>query len=205
MKFSPNNVSRRPSAGPTAAFTLTEIMVSMVIFLLVVIAMLSLQIFGLRMNTLTASKTIFTAGSLKALDQICNTIREATNSVLIGNYSNNTFTAVAGTTNQIGNALQITNNATNYYTFYLNTSSNTLYEKAEANSATVLSHYVINSNGEPFQAENYLGSNIVTGSEHYTIHMTLLFSNMNYYYKGTTNNPMEFYQLETRATPRAQY
>jgi Tfp pilus assembly protein PilV len=201
MKFSPNNVSRRPSVGPTAAFTLTEIMVSMVIFLLVVIAMLSLQVFGLRMNTLTAAKSIFTAGGLKAMDQICNTIREATNSVLIGNYSNNSFTAVASAANQIGNAVQISNTAANYYTFYLNTSSNTLYEQAEANGATVLAHYVINTNGEPFQAENYLGTNIVTGSQHYTIHMTLLFSNMDYYMKS---NRMELYQLETRATPRTQ-
>jgi hypothetical protein len=175
-------------------------MVSMAVFMLVVIAMVSLQVFGLRMNTFTSAKTIFTAGSLKALDNICNTVREATNSVLVGNVSSGTFTSISSTRAQIGNAVQISNNAANYVVFYLNTASNRLYEKTYTNGITDLADSIINS--QPFQAENYQGSNIVTGSQHYTIHMTLLFSNMNY---STPTNTKDFYQLETRATPRAQF
>jgi ABC-type taurine transport system substrate-binding protein len=177
-------------------------MIAMTVFLLVVTAMVSLQLFGLKMNTLTSAKTIFTADSLKALDQIRDQVRGATNSVQIGNFNvgSGTFTAVASGSAQIGNAVQISNNAANYTTFYLNTTSNILYEKIYTGNATVLAHSIINS--QPFQAEDYNGNNIPASSEHYTVHMTLLFSNMNY---SVPTNTWDYYQLETRSTPRAQF
>ncbi|HVU08701.1 MAG TPA: prepilin-type N-terminal cleavage/methylation domain-containing protein [Verrucomicrobiae bacterium] len=202
MKLLTNYFLGGRSGRPACAFTLVEMMVTVAVFALVVIAMISLQVFGLRVNSITTAKTRFTGDSLKSLDQIRGLVWGATNSVQIGNFNTGTgkFTPVASTSAQIGNALQISNNAGDYTTFYLNTSSNILYKKIFTNPATSIAHSVVNS--QPFQAEDYKGSNIMAGSEHYTIHMTLSFSNMNY---SVPTNVQDFYQLETRATPRSQY
>ncbi|HVU27862.1 MAG TPA: prepilin-type N-terminal cleavage/methylation domain-containing protein [Verrucomicrobiae bacterium] len=202
MKLLTNYFLGGRSGRSACAFTLVEMMVTVAVFALVVIAMISLQVFGLRVNSITTAKTRFTGDSLKSLDQIRGLVWGATNSVQIGNFNTGTgkFTPVASTNAQIGNALQISNNASDYTTFYLNTSSNILYKKILTNTATPIAHSVVNS--QPFQAEDYKGSNIVAGSEHYTIHMTLSFSNMNY---SVPTNVQDFYQLETRATPRSQY
>jgi prepilin-type N-terminal cleavage/methylation domain-containing protein len=208
MKLLRNQPSRQSPIWLTIvrAFTLTEMMTTMAVFGLVVVAMVSLQIFGFKINSLTSNKLASTGDSLKALDQIRIRILGATNQVLIGNFntSNNKFTALAYNSLAIGNAVQISNSPTSLVTFYLNTNANRLYGLGNtANSQpTALTHPNI-INLQPFQAEDCLGhTNLVGSSGHYTIKMTLLFSNLLY------SLPTPFYdtyRLESRATPREQF
>lgn len=194
-------------------------MVTMAVFALVVIAMVSLQIFGFKINSLTSNKMRATADSLAVLDQARNLIQGATNDVLIGNFNtgNNKFTAIANGSSAIGGAVLITNNPTNFVIVFVNTNitstsrftSNTftLCEYGSNNPAvvngqfTALAHSLINQ--QPFQAENYLGNIIVAGAPgHYTVKMTLQFSNWLYAIK---TNTYDTYRLESRATPRSQF
>jgi len=193
--------------GPTTirALTLTEMMVTMAVFALVVLAMVSLQVFGFRINSLSSGKMKYTDDSLNALDQIRNQVLGATNTVLIGNINtgNNQFTALAINSLGIGNAVQISNNANSYVTFYLNTNTHVLYELGSATNSQplTLAHSIFNY--QPFQIENYQGTNILVGaSGHYTIKMTLQFSNLVYTLPTST---YDTYRLESRATPREQY
>jgi len=182
------------------AFTLTEMMVTMAVFALVVIAMISLQIFGFRLNALTSNKQVTTANSLKALDQIVNQVRGTPNPVYVGNFNtgNNKFTAIANGQPAIGNAIQVSNGTTSVLTFYLNTTNHILYEVGTVTNA--LAHAITNS--QPFQAEDCFGNtNIVGSSGHYTIKMTLQYSNWLY---AVPTNVYDFYRLEARATPRSQ-
>ncbi|MGA9777944.1 MAG: prepilin-type N-terminal cleavage/methylation domain-containing protein [Verrucomicrobiia bacterium] len=182
------------------AFTLTEMMVTMAVFALVVIAMVSLQIFGFKINSLTSNKQVSTANSLKVLDQIQNRIRGTPNPVFIGNFntSNNKFTAIANGQSSIGNAVLVSNGAASVFTFYLNTNTHILYERGSVTNA--LAHDVTNS--QPFQTEDCFGNLFIVGSSgHYTVKMTLQYSNWLY---SIPTNVYDTYRLEARATPRSQ-
>ena len=175
-------------------------MVTMAVFALVVIAMVSLQIFGFKLNSLTSNKLVTTGNSLKALDQIQNQIRGTPNPVFIGNFNtgNNKFTAIANGQQAIGNAVQISNGSTSVLTFYLNTNTHILYELGSVTNA--LAHAVTNS--QPFEAEDCFGNtNVVGSSGHYTVKMTLQYSNWLY---SMPTNVYDTYRLEARATPRSQ-
>jgi prepilin-type N-terminal cleavage/methylation domain-containing protein len=221
MKFLANHSSRRSPVWMTTirAFTLTEMMVTLAIFSLVVIAMVSLQIFGFKINSLTQNKLSSTKDSLKALDQIRNQIRGATNEVLIGSFntSNNKFTPIANNSSAVGSAVLITNNTANCVVFFVNTNAVgtsafttntfTLCEYGTNNPAvvngqlTTLAHSLVNL--QPFQEEDYKGNTVVVGnSGHYTVKMTLQFSNWLY---SMPSSNYDTYRLETRATPRAQF
>ena len=179
-------------------------MITLAIFSLVVIGMVSLQIFGFKMNSFTSNKLKSTADSLKILDQIRNEILEATNSVIIGNYdvSNSRFTAIANGQPATGNALVISNNAASLVTFYLNTNTGRLYELGNTtnNQPTLLTLSSSIVNLQPFQALDCFGNtNAVGSSTHYTIKTTLLFSNLVY---AVPTPVYDTYRLESCATPR---
>ena len=191
--------------GTVKGFTLVELMTTLGIFCLVVIAMVSLQIFGFKLNSFTSIKLKATSDSLNVLGQIGNAVLEATGPVVIGNYnvSNSVFTAVASGQADIGNALQFQDSSSNTVTFYLNTNTRRLYELAAGNQPTLLtlSSSIINS--QPFQAMSCFGINITAGSSmHYTIKTTLLFSNLVY---AVPTSVYDTYRVESSVTPREQY
>jgi len=200
MKSLPDNSLQKPLARKknARAFTLAEMMTTVAIFSMVVIGMVSLQIFGFKMNSLTSSKLISTTYSLRMLNQIRDQVREA-NLVQVGNWDGASFT----TTGTNGNALQIypTTNAT-YIRFYLDTNTTTLYklDSTSANPPIMLASNIINQT--VFQIEDYHGNSIVSGStEHYTIKMTLQFLQLDY---QVPTNVYENYMLQTLMTPRTQ-
>ncbi|MGA2801931.1 MAG: hypothetical protein ABSE97_06120 [Verrucomicrobiota bacterium] len=203
MKLLPDSLSRKTpiKAAATHAFTIAEMMVTMAIFLMVVLAMVSLQIFGFKMNSLTSSKLRSTAYSLKVLDQLRNQVRGA-NLVQVGNGDKTSFT----TTGTNGNALQIyptTNLTINYIRFYLATNTAhlyNLYQLPYGGGPVLIASNVINR--VVFQMEDYRGSNIVSsGTEHYTIQMTLQFSQLAY---SDPTGAYDYYTLQTLMTPRMQ-
>lgn len=179
-------------------------MVTVAIFSLVVIGMVSLQIFGFKMNSFTSRKLKSTADCLNILDHIRNEILEAAESITIGNYNvnNDVFTAVAHGQPAIGNALLISNSPTSLTTFYLNTNTGKLYEQGNTanNQPTLLTPASSIVNPQPFQAMNCFGTNVAAGSTtHYTIKMTLLFSNLVYAVPAPT---YDTFRLQSCATPR---
>src|ERR1700722_3203460 len=77
MKLFPN-MQTRSHRTSTSAFTLVEMMMSVGIFLFLFIGvMVAIQIFGLRVYTLAATKLSATTGAREALNQIRDDIREA--------------------------------------------------------------------------------------------------------------------------------
>jgi Tfp pilus assembly major pilin PilA len=187
------------------AFTLMEMMAAVGIFSVVAIGLLSLQIFGIKMGYLATNQLNATSGSLKALDQIRNLVLESSNTVLIGNYTNSQFTATSGSANPVGNAMMISNGVGSYFTFYVDTRTNILYEMTHSGGSsrlTTLAHSITNQ--QAFQAENYLGNPLTNNAQNYTIQMTLQFSQLDYTLPGGSN-VCSYYQLQTRMTPRNQF
>ena len=80
-----------PKRARTAGFTLVEIYIVSAIFLILVGAMIAIQIFGLQVYTLAATKLTATAGGRKALNEIRDAVREA-KLVDVGLYTNGSTT-----------------------------------------------------------------------------------------------------------------
>jgi type II secretory pathway pseudopilin PulG len=210
------NISNRSRRA--AAYTLVEMIVTVGIFLFIFVGvMVSVQLFGLRVYTLEATKLVATAGARDALNNLRDQIREA-KTVYVGNCSNaspSSFTLIAVTNAQQGNALIVypTTNTTAYTVYYLDTTSgtNTLLEFGVTNSAVnytnVLASYITNS--IVFDAENFQGNiatNLTSLDNREVIHVTLQFSQWEYpiaYIGGTTFNAFDFYQLRTKVFRRA--
>jgi prepilin-type N-terminal cleavage/methylation domain-containing protein len=200
MKLPPNNPTLKQPIPPDAdgAFTLAEMMVALAVFSLVVIAMVGLQVFGLKMNTFTSSKLQATSATLKVLNHMRNQIRGAT-SVIVGNGDSTSFTA----TNGPGNALQVypTADLSSNILYYVDPNADKLYEldSGASNQPVVLASYITNQLA--FQPENFQGNILSNQQEHYTIKMTLQFYKVNY---SVPTNSYDCYQLVTRITPRIQ-
>lgn len=178
------------------AFTLAEMMTSLAIFSLVVIAMVSLQVFGFKMNALAASKLKSTVYSLKTLNQIRKQVRSA-NSVAVGNGDRTSFT-----NNTSGNALQIypTTNTDNYIRFYLVPNTTALYVlNSASNNPTLIATNI--TNGVVFQMVDFQGNLLTNSQEHYAVKMKLQFAQLSF---SVPSYNYDYYTLQTVMTPRLQ-
>ncbi len=199
MKPLSNNVPRQASARAMneRAFTLVELMVAMTIFLMLVLAMVGVQIFGFKINSLTTSKLKSTAYSLKALDQILNQVRGASSAMVGRGTSMASFTG----TGTNGPALMIFSPTGGSNLLYLSTNTGALYEifsptNQQMTLASNLTNQVL------FQTVDCHGNNISSTSiEHYGIRMTLQFFQVDY---KLPTNVCEYYTFQTEMTPRSQ-
>jgi type II secretory pathway pseudopilin PulG len=201
-----------------SAFTLVEMMVTITIFLFIFTGvMVGIQIFGMRVYTLAATKLMATASARTALNQIRDQIREA-KIVTVGNCSAPvlaSFAPIALSNAQAGSALEIypTTNMNYVSIYYLDTSTATNYlTQFYATNGVVtytnqLASYVTNT--VIFDAEDYLGNictNEVSLDNRIVIKMTLQFSQWEYpiaFVGGTGFNAYDYYQLRTRIFRRA--
>ncbi len=209
-----------PKRARTAGFTLVEIYIVSAIFLVLVGAMLALQIFGLQIYTLAATKLTATAGGRKALNEIRDAVREA-KLVDVGVYTNGstTFNSIGNGTNQIGNALLIFTNssAITGTLYFMDQPSSSLLRVTMTSGAYNTNGYLYT--GTPvglftnipfvtnyfiFDAEDYLGNVLTNNSNNRIIHMTLQFSQWEYPVAGVGNGAMyDYYELHTKVTRRA--
>jgi len=214
LKNIPNRASWRNDRG----FTVVEMVTVAGIFAVVVGAMVCLQIFGIRIYTLAATKLTATTGGREALNQIRDQIREG-KMVYVGTCTNLSISSFKLITNapQQGNALIIypTTNTTWYSIYYLDTSTGTnrLIQFNISNSVTTYTNTLANyiTNNIVFDARDWL-NNIVSNEtcldNRLLIEVTMQFSQWEYPLAfvngaGTNQNMYDYYQLRTRVFRRA--
>lgn len=197
----------------TAGFTLVEMMIALGIFTMIIAGMVAVQIFGMRVQTLAATKLMATTDGRETLNAMRDQIRSA-QQVYVGTFSNGVFTQATGL--QIGNALQLfttTNYASPYYTiFYQDPSTNVVYSitnnPASSNlydGQTVLAQYM--TNYYCFQAEDYTQTVVSNYLNNVVICVTMNFSQWEYpigYVGGVGANAYDYYYLRTRITRRCK-
>lgn len=199
-----------------SAFTLVEMLISTGIYLFIFVGvMVAVQIFGLRVYTLSAAKLTATSGSRKVMDQLRDDIRMA-NTLQVGTLGTAgmpaTFAAVSGTNGAKGNALQIfaTTNTTAYSIYYLDTSTSTNYLKLYVltngvATTDVLARYITNS--VIFDAEDFQGNIISNNLQNNQVYgVTLQFYQWEYPVANPGGNGRDvynFYQLRTKVCRRA--
>lgn len=213
------NIQNRPRRRNVRGFTLAEMVIAVGVFLFIFTGvMVAVQIFGLRIYTLAATKLVATAGGRQALNQIRDQIREC-KMVYVGNCSSPSYSSFAliGTTNsQQGNALIIypTTNTAWCSIYYLDTLTTTsrLIQFNVSNSVTTytktLAKYLTNQ--IVFDArdwQNRIVSNEACLDNRLLIEVTMQFSQWEYPIAtvGPTNgwNAYDYYQLRTRVLRRA--
>ena len=212
------NIQNRARRRNVRGFTLAEMVITVGVFLFIFTGvMVAVQIFGLRIYTLAATKLVATAGGRKALNQIRDQIREG-KMVYVGNCSSpsySSFALIGATNSQQGNALIIypTTNTAWYSIYYLDTSTTTnrLIQFNVSNSVTTYTNTLAKylTNNIVFDARDWQ-NNIVTNYQsldnRLLIEVTMQFSQWEYpiAYVGTNGlNAYDYYQLRTRVFRRA--
>lgn len=208
----------RPSSSRLSGFTLVEMMMVVGIFLFIFIGvMVAVQLFGLRVYTMEATKLVATQGARAALNSMRDDVREA-KTAYVGNCSTadaSSFSLITNSDAQIGNALIVypTTNTANYTVFYLDTNStvNALMSfnvvGSTVTNVETLATYITNM--AVFDAENFQGiiiSNYTALDNREVIHMTLQFSQWEYpiaFVGGHGFNAFDYYQLRTKVFRRA--
>lgn len=202
MKITASTVSRN------AAFTLVEMLVGAGIFLVTLTGvMVGLQIFGLRVYTLSATKLTATEDARQTLNALRGQIRSARN-VYVGTYDSGQFLRISNGLPQIGNALQIlssedTNAAVVYYCQPTGP-ANGLYRLTN-NTSTLVAGYV--TNYYMFTAEDYQAKTLVNYDNNPVIRVTMLFYQWQYpigYVGSEGLNAYNHYRLQTRIARRAK-
>ena len=187
---------------------MVELMIASTILVSIVGAMVAIQILGLRITSLAATKLIATTSSRQTLNSMRDQIRSSQQDY-IGIYSNSTFIRITNGLPQIGNALQIftttNSSSTNFTVFYRDPSTNSIYSVNSSGNRCLLASYVTNFNC--FQAENYQGNILTNYQNNPVIAMTMNFYQWEYpvgYTGGSGVDEYDYYHLRTRIARRCK-
>lgn len=194
-----------PARAPRlAAFTLTEIMVAMAIFTMVVAAVITVQMFGLRMFQISKAKLGASDDARAALGFMTGEIRSA-KLIRLGDGNLTSFTEVGLNSTQVGTAIQLYpfyNDTNNFVRYYWDSTSKQLRRTTNGASASlVIANYL--TNNILFRSENFDGTVHTNNQNNRVIAMTLQFYQLEYPNVSIgSGSYYDFYQLRTRITRR---
>ena len=186
------------------AYTLVEIMVSMALFSMVVIGVVTSNIFGLKLYEIAKTKLGVNEYSRRALSMMVTDIREA-KSTCVGSGTATTFVEpVAGVVRQ-GNALQINplRNNTNVFIRYFRDSDQRIKMVTDTNATPVIvADYV--SNNVVFAEEDYRGTVLTNRQASCVVSLNLNFYKIEFPVVIIGQGGFyEYYALRTRITRRS--
>ena len=189
---------RAAPVPPDAAFTLTELLVALVVLLVLVGGILSAHLFGLRMYQLIETKLNVTDAARKTLGRISDDVR-ACKTTWVGDVSNGVFVARLDGEPQTGSGLLIypTTNTARFIVYFVNPSDQSFRRTtSESGTTMVLAQSVTNT--VVFRAQDCLGNLLTNNQNNRVIHVSLSFFN-----SQTWLPTADSYQLETSVTRRA--
>ena len=198
-----------------AAFTLVEMMVTVAIFSMVVLAIIGLQLYAMKVYTLGATMLNATTSGRQTMNNIRDHVR-AGEIVLVGTFNGTNGSAFSqaplGELQQ-GNALEIeytNSSSTNFLVYYQDPTTTNLYSFSNspatsfARTADVtVAHYV--TNYYCFFAENYQGTVQTNYVNNSVIHVMLQFYQWQFSVGisgGSAVNSYNYYSLNTRIERR---
>jgi type II secretory pathway pseudopilin PulG len=188
----------RPWRLGELAFTLTELMVSMAIFLLLVGGVVSTNLFGLRMFQIVENKLNASDEARRIVGVLMDEIHSC-ETFQIGAVTNGTFTGLPLGAPQIGPALIVypTTNTANFIVYYVNSADQKFRRATSVSGSTrILARSVTNA-ADLFRAQDYLGNVLTNMQNNSVLHLKLEF------YQATRYGvPPDYYKLETSATRR---
>ena len=177
--------------------------------------MVAIQIMGLRIYTLGATKLSAMANAIKVLDQVRDDIR-ASKYVYVGNCTTvsdpSTFTTTAPSNSVTGAALKIcpTTNSVPYYVFYLDSSGQTNFLKMATtpdgiNFGTPVTMASYITNLIVFAAQDCYGNVLTNDSNNRIIYMEMDFYQWEYpvgFIGSVGMNAYDYYKVTTKISRR---
>lgn len=189
--------SRHRSQRLNEGFTLPEILIAMTVFLLVVGAILSANLFGLRMFQMTNTKLKVTQWSRLTIEKLTDQIHGCNSLSILNVDTNGNFTGLLDGETQQGNALQIypTANTNNYIIYFVNLADQTFRRTTnQTDTGVILADSVTNT--LPFSAQNLSGT-VLTNNNNQVIHLILEFHQPAHFMQDA-----DYYKLETSIKQR---
>jgi type II secretory pathway pseudopilin PulG len=199
MNLSQSSAASQPGKPRSAAFTLPEAVVATALFSLLVLGIVSANLFGLRWYELGQNKLRATDSAREAIGKMSDELRNCS-SAIVGNISNGVFLAHVAGEVQTGNGLVIyaTTNTNNYVLYFLNATNNTFVRFAtDLNTNIVIAQNVTNTN--VFQLQDCLGNTLTNNQNNHVVHCAL-----DFYTIHNQSATGDAFQLQTSVAPRAQ-
>ncbi len=201
-------ISNRPHGSNAArkprGFTIPEIMITMTIVLLIMAAVITCHLIGLRMFEMTKAKLGASDDARRAISSMITEIRSA-KFVRVGEGDLAAFKEIGVDTPKVGSAIQVyPSNDTNTWIRYFWDASDQKIKRASngMTTATIVASAV--SNQMVFSAEDYSGKPLTNNAQDYVIGLNLQFYQLQYPTVSIgPGNYYDYYQLQTRITPRA--
>jgi hypothetical protein len=185
------------------AYTLTEINVSMTIFIMILAAVVSSHLFGIRLYTLTKIKLGAQQDARQGLSELVQATRCSwSNSV--GNYTGSAYSENADGQLQQGNAIRLyaSSNTSSFVMYYRDTDSNLKRLASGETVPRIIAKYITNS--LVFSAEMYDGTVCTNTHVNRLIGLNMQFYQVEFPIIMVNNsNYFDYYQLRTKITPRA--
>ena len=187
-----------PCRSGELAFTLTELMVSVAIFIILVAGVVSTNLFGLRMFQVEETKLNATDEARRIVGVLMDEIRSC-QTFQIGTFTNGTFTGLRLGAPQIGPALIVypTTNTTTFIMYFVNTADQKFRRATSAPGSTRVVAQSVTNSTDLFRAQDYLGNVLTNMQDNTVLHLKLEF-----YQAATFGVPPDYYKLETSATRR---
>lgn len=182
-------------------------MISLGIFSMATIGLISVHLFGQRYNQLVLSKLGASDQSRIGINKLVEDIRTA-KTTQIGTGSATSFTPIGNGKAQQGNAIELryfnyTTAATNYIYYYFNTTNYQLWRRVDAGTPVLLASHLTNAtaNSMTFRIEDYRG-NVQTDLTHKGV-VSALLEFAQFQYPMTKVGPglkFDYYKMELKAT-----
>lgn len=184
--------------------TLSETMVAMAVFGLVVLGVVYCQMFGMKQDQLVNSKVGASELARLSFDILANDIRAA-KIWQIGNGNLSSFTAIPQGNNQQGNSIRLsmTTDTNKYYVYYFDTNACKLYRgHSGSNARQCMAEFLTNT--MYFRAQDYKGVTQTDLSHKDVINVVMQFCQ--YQFPLTRIGPgnfYDYYKLELKVTSHA--
>lgn len=200
------NISRPANLNPLRlrrAFTLVEVLITMVTVTIILGAAMAAYMYGLKMVQFVQPKLTASDDARKAVSMLTEEIRSAFD-VKVGNRSGTAFAPVAPFTLQQGNAIRIyPTPSTNQYVFYFwDVNDKTL--KRTTNNASFTAVIAASIRNELiFAAEDFAGNILTNDNNNRVISTTLQFYQLQYPVVAVgPGNYYDWYELQCKVTKR---
>jgi len=198
--FKCQSVSGRRECAENA-LTIVELMVTMVVFGLTIVALIYSNLYGMRQDELVNSKLGASDSSRRGFEVLMRDVRSA-KIWLLGNGNLSSFTPVANGSAQQGNALKVclSTDTNTYILYYFDTSARQLRRGHSGAGATKMIAQNL-TNAMYFRAEDYRGVMQYDLSHKDVIHVWMEFAQ--FQYPMTKVGPgyyYDYYKMEFRLT-----
>ena len=179
-------------------------MITMAIVVLIMAAVIACHLVGLRMFEMTKAKLGASDDARRAISSMITEIRSA-KIVRVGEGDVNVFKEIGLDTPHIGSAIQVyPSTDTNAWIRYFWDASDQKLKRATNGSVTPTLVASAISNQMVFSAEDFSGTPLMNNAQDYVIGLNLQFFQLQYPTVSIgPGNYYNYYQLQTRITPRA--